>query len=92
MAQLGARLIPIDYVQPALGGDSERSDRLLLIAFPQHGEDSLDAGVVREFLLEYFSARAVPNPPDDPDVIRMTAELGPGPVELVPLDNLARGK
>ncbi len=92
MAQLGAQLIPIDYVQPALGGDSERSDRLLLIAFPQDGKDSLDAGVVRDFLLEYFSALHVPNPADDADVIRMTAELGPGRVELVPLDDLARGK
>jgi GNAT superfamily N-acetyltransferase len=85
MASLGAMRVPIGYVQPALGEDSQRSDRLLLIAFPQDGERTLDSGVVREFLLEYFAALAVPDPVNDPDVIRMMRELGSGRIELLPL-------
>jgi GNAT superfamily N-acetyltransferase len=87
MAHLGAMLVPIDYVQPALGVDGERSHRLMLIAFPQHGEHVVDADVVRSFLLEYYGALAVPDPAGDPDLIRITAELGDGPVELAPLES-----
>jgi GNAT superfamily N-acetyltransferase len=90
MARLGAWLVPINYVQPALSEGGERSDRLLLIAFPQHGERTLDSDVVREFLFEYYAALAVPNLADDPDLKRVTAELGRGEVELVPLDDVGR--
>lgn len=91
MAHLGARLVPIRYVQPALGEGGERSDRLSLVAFPQHGEHTVDADVIREFLLEYYAALSVSEPADDPDLVRITAELGSGPVELVPLDNTSAG-
>jgi GNAT superfamily N-acetyltransferase len=85
MERLGGWLVPIDYVQPALSTQSERSDRLLLIAFPQHGEQTLDASTVRGFLIEFFSALGVSEPDIDPDLARMSAELGEGAVELAPL-------
>jgi GNAT superfamily N-acetyltransferase len=85
MAHLGAQLVPIHYVQPALGEGSERSDRLMLVAFPQHGEGVLDGAVVRDFLVEYYAALAVPKQSDDSDLMRMTAEVGERPVELAPL-------
>jgi GNAT superfamily N-acetyltransferase len=87
MAHLGARLVPIDYVQPALGDAGARSHRLMLIAFPQRREHTVDAAVIRSFLLEYYAALAVPEPASDPDLIRIIAELGNGPIELLPLDN-----
>jgi GNAT superfamily N-acetyltransferase len=85
MAALGGMRVPIEYVQPALGEGSQRSDRLLLIAFPQDGEITLDSGIVRDFLLEYFGALDVANPAQDPDLIRITDELGSGQVDLLPL-------
>jgi hypothetical protein len=87
MAHLGARLVPIDYVQPALDEGRERSDRLLLVAFSKRAEHALDGSIVRDFLLEYYAALAVPSPGDNPDLIRMTGEVGQGPVELVSLDS-----
>jgi GNAT superfamily N-acetyltransferase len=89
MDRLGARLVPIDYVQPALGEDAERSHRLLLIAFPQNGEATIATDVVADFLVEYYRACDVREPRGDPDVSRMIAELGTQPVPLEPLDRLA---
>jgi hypothetical protein len=86
MARLGARRVPVDYVQPALGAQQQRSDRLLLIAFPPFGpNDTLDADVVRAFLREYYEALGVAAPDDDPDFLRMSAQLGNA---TVPLESL----
>jgi GNAT superfamily N-acetyltransferase len=59
MAKLGAWLVPIRYVQPALGEVGQRSDRLMLIAFPVDQTHSLDSSVVDEFLCEYYAALGV---------------------------------
>jgi ribosomal protein S18 acetylase RimI-like enzyme len=86
MARLGARRVPVDYVQPALGAHQQRSDRLLLIAFPPFGpNDTLDAAVVRAFLREYYEALGVADPEGDPDFLRMSAQLGDATVPLEPL-------
>jgi GNAT superfamily N-acetyltransferase len=88
MARLGGRRVPIDYVQPALSEDAQRTDRLMLIAF---GADAIDADVVRAFLLEYYAALAVPDPAGDADLARMSSELGDGPIELLPLEPAPTG-
>ncbi len=86
MVRLGARRVPVDYVQPALGAHQQRSDRLLLIAFPPFGpNDTLDAAVVRAFLREYYEALGVAAPDDDADFKRMSAQLGDVTVPLEPL-------
>ncbi len=78
MKKLGARLVPISYVQPALGPGLSRSDRLLLVTFPINGEDvgSIDAEIVQDFLQELYVALGVENPELDPDYQRMREELG----------------
>ncbi len=78
MKKLGAHLVPISYVQPALGPGLSRSDRLLLVTFPINGEDvgSIDAEIVQDFLQELYVALGVENPELDPDYQRMREELG----------------
>jgi GNAT superfamily N-acetyltransferase len=91
MERLGAWRVPVTYVQPALGQSSERSDRLMLIAFPLDGKPTLDACVVWEYLNEYYRALGLDDPSGDPDLMRVEQELkelGFGTVELVPLANL----
>ena len=83
MTRLGARRVPIDYVQPALGPDQERSDRLLLVAFVRPSvSETLPAEVVREFLREYYEALGVAEPERDPDFARISEQLGEGVVRL----------
>ncbi len=90
MARLGGYHVPLTYVQPALGTGGERSDRLLLIAFPPVGETTLDARDIRAFLEEYYSALGV-DPVHDPALVRIEQELqsfAPGPVGLVSLTDV----
>jgi GNAT superfamily N-acetyltransferase len=87
MAALGGRRIPISYVQPALSPASARSDRLMLIAYPQDGSASIPSETISSFLNEYFHALDVADVESDPDFTRMIDELerlGPD-VELQPL-------
>jgi len=91
MARLGGYRVPLTYVQPALGAGGERSDRLLLIAFPPAGETTLEARDVRAFLEEYYRALGVDDPESDPALVRVERELqsfAPGPVELVSLTDV----
>src|SRR5437588_6676324 len=83
MAKLGARLVPIRYVQPALGKHGERSDRHMLIAFPMDGEHSLDGSVICGFLREYYATLGLPA--HDADLKDAEQALGKGSVELAPL-------
>jgi len=87
MVRLGAWRVPISYVQPALDASSQRSNRLMLVAFPLDGRPVIDAAAVWDFLCEYFSALDVEDPRGDPDLIRIEQELDAlGPVaQLEPL-------
>jgi GNAT superfamily N-acetyltransferase len=88
MERLGALRVPITYVQPPLSEDSSASGRLMLIAFPLEGEQSVDAGTVAGFLREYYAACEVEDLDADPDLAWMTQELEAfdgGVVPLVPL-------
>jgi GNAT superfamily N-acetyltransferase len=75
MARLGGRRVPVTYVQPALGEDAARSDRLLLIAFLPAGATTVEADAVRAFLREYYSALGVEDLDGDEDLARMETEL-----------------
>jgi len=75
MERLGARRVPITYVQPALSAESSPSERLMLIAFPPDGEGSVDATVVAGFLREYYLACGVEDLEQDPFLARMEREL-----------------
>ena len=88
MARLGGYRVPLTYVQPALGPGGERSDRLVLIAFPPMGSATLDARDILAFLEEYYSALGVDDLAHDPALARIESELqafAPGPVGLVSL-------
>jgi GNAT superfamily N-acetyltransferase len=88
MVRLGAWRVPISYIQPALDERSERSDRLMLIAFALDGKPTVDADAVAKFLSEYFRSLGIEDPASDPDLMNVMnelEELGPGPVDLVPL-------
>jgi GNAT superfamily N-acetyltransferase len=88
MQRLGGWRVPITYVQPALDQNTQRSDRLVLIAFPQNGTPIVDSSAVREFLFEYYSALGVEDPSVDPDLMTIDKELSElraSSVDLVPL-------
>lgn len=88
MERLGAWRVPISYVQPPLDEDSERSDRLMLIAFPLDRKPIVDVGVVAEFLTEYYRALGIDHPSSDADLTRMMEELkrlGADQIDLVSL-------
>lgn len=80
MVSLGARLVPIEYVQPALGHGGNSSDRLMLLVFANEDEDELDSEVVREFLREYYAA--LDAAPDDPGLRHMLEELDTPTIDL----------
>ena len=83
MDRLGARRVPIRYVQPPLGSGAP-SDRLLLIAFPQEGEAGLEAETVAAFLREYYEACDVAA--DDANLAAMIEQLANG---MIALESLA---
>jgi GNAT superfamily N-acetyltransferase len=88
MEHLGGWRVPVTYIQPALDETSERSDRLMLIAFPLNGKPIVEAGAVSAFLTEYYRALGVDDPSSDHDLMTVEQELkelGLGAVELVSL-------
>ena len=86
MERLGARLVPVSYVQPELGPGLKRSDRLLLVAFPIDGPArELPAQTVRDFLHDLYRALGVADPDGDADYARMRAELDAPTVGLSPV-------
>lgn len=84
MYRLGARHVPIRYVQPALGHNQGRSKDLLLVAFPleQYSSAIISGEVLKAFLEEFYRALGVTNPRADTDFQRMTLELDRPTIEL----------
>jgi GNAT superfamily N-acetyltransferase len=79
LSRLGARLIDIPYVQPALKGGSGPCRHLLLLAFhPQTG--SIAGNVVRDFLHEFYRALGVVAPEADADFNILAHTLAKGAV------------
>jgi hypothetical protein len=84
MARMGARRVPIPYVQPELRPGQGRGRRLVLVAFPLDGTpvSTLETNVVRAFLAEYYEGFGVADPEADPDLAAMTAALDGDEVAL----------
>jgi len=68
MRRLGARRVPVRYVQPILGEGKQPSEDLLLIAFPiVEGESiRLRGADLLDFLDEFYRALGVESPAADP--------------------------
>ncbi len=82
-ARLGARQVPVRYVQPQLKPGRGRSGTLLLIALPIESRppEVLDSRTVRAFLREFYQSLGV-DPARDPDFTRMIADLPDGALIL----------
>lgn len=88
MHRLGGWRVPVTYVQPALGPDSQPSHKLMLIAFPLDDNPAIEVSAVTDFLAEYYAALGIADPLADPDltaVEKTLAALGSATVDLVPL-------
>src|SRR4051812_36946815 len=80
MHRLGARRVPIAYVQPGLALGAARARGLMLVAF---GADTLPAQTVRAFLAELYEVLGAGE--DDADLDRAFVGLDTDEVELDPL-------
>lgn len=76
----GARVIPINYVQPALEKGGAKFDKFMLMSYPhpKTGRHPSTAAV-SSFITGIYQACADhsggPKPADDPDYVRIIAEL-----------------
>ena len=77
MKRLGARLVPVRYVQPELRPGDGRSRKLLLITFPIiPNEPRVVSGpALLGFLNEFYRALGVPTPPEDDDFQATKADV-----------------
>jgi GNAT superfamily N-acetyltransferase len=89
MDRLGAKRLPIAYVQPELapGHGRGRGKTLMLIAFPTGDTEleTLPSAVVRDFLEELYEVLGVDRHDEDVDFIRSLVGLREETLELVPL-------
>lgn len=87
--QLGARYVPVEYVQPELKRGRGRSYSLLLVAFPVDSQPlrSVQSLVIRDFLYEFYQALSVTKPEVDRDFIRMMSSLMTERVAVRQLDS-----
>jgi GNAT superfamily N-acetyltransferase len=70
----GAKMIPINYIQPKLSKDKERVDYLLLLSFCQHNKNKtkMTADDVKIFLRELYAALEFA---EDCDLSKMEKEI-----------------
>jgi GNAT superfamily N-acetyltransferase len=86
-AKLGARRVPVPYVQPALAPGGARARALQLIVLSSEGEKlTLPSAVVREFLSELYGLSEGDSSPGDLEFRAMMDELSPDLIELEPLN------
>jgi hypothetical protein len=78
LSRMGWQHVPVDYVQPALGGGRARVRHLMLWAYPLDDRPltAIPAVTLREFLREFYQALGVERPDDDPDFQAMTHATG----------------
>jgi GNAT superfamily N-acetyltransferase len=86
-AKLGARCVPIRYVQPALSDNGDRARGLQLVVLGAAGDGrTVPAAAVRAFLVDLYTQSEGPPRPDDREFRTMVDELDSGPVRLMPLN------
>lgn len=78
--RLGARLVPLDYVQPSLGAGKQRSRALKLLTLPVLGHPpvTLSRTVLFGYLEEFYAALGVSDPSSDADFLAMQESTGKG--------------
>jgi GNAT superfamily N-acetyltransferase len=88
-AKLGARRVPIRYVQPALGENGDRARALQLVVLSSNGDaQTIQAEDVRRFLVDLYTASEGPPSADDREFRAMIDSLGSGPISLAPLNDV----
>lgn len=94
LRRLGARFVPIEYVQPELKPSQGRSYSLSLVSFPvdQQPITHLASAVVRGFLHEFYGALGIAAPELDRDFIKMMVPLAKAHVELTDEPNSIASK
>lgn len=92
MDALGARRVPIPYVQPPLDEHGHRARTLMLVAFPIDGQpvEKLEPTVVRSFVTELYEALEVPQLLKDVDFVRSLDALRGDNLELSELRSKER--
>lgn len=89
-AKIGARRVPIPYVQPALAPGRERARALQLIALSNDPEEpTLPSAVIRDFLSELFELSEGNSSPADPEFRAMTEALATDSIRLGPLNAIS---
>jgi GNAT superfamily N-acetyltransferase len=91
--RLGARAVPVPYVQPALGPGYQRVRHLVLMVFggaeAPPGAQRLDGKTLELFLTEYIESSEGPVRADDTEAQRMLAACrSPGGLPLLPFRDL----
>ena len=87
-AKLGARRLPIPYVQPGLARGRDRARGLQLIVFCTEPEQrELPSAVARDFVTELYElSEDGPVSPDDSEFSAMTRALAADSIQLAPLN------
>lgn len=77
MRRLGAKRVPVRYVQPQLRPGDGRSHKLLLIAFPIIPNETLriSGPALLDFLDEFYRALGVPVPSQDGDFLTTKSDV-----------------
>lgn len=75
MKRLGAKLVPIRYVQPELRPKADRSRKLLFISFPLSQNEPLLSSSVIDFLDEFYRALGVADPQVDVDFMNAKSDI-----------------
>jgi hypothetical protein len=91
--KLGARLIPITYVQPALSSNRNKVENLFLLCFPLTENSSfteINAAVINDFLKEFYHGLGIKDPEKNTDFNRMIKELNAIKVknDMIKLDSI----
>lgn len=94
-SRLGARIVPIPYVQPELIPGRGACRELLLLAWPldERLAERVSAAALRDFLVDFYRVSGVPVPDVDADFREMAASIerlvdrqGADELPLVPID------
>lgn len=77
LSKLGAKRVPVEYVQPQLRPGQGRSRSLSLVVFPirRNSLNSLSVQTLVEFLDEFYRALGVKDPKSDPDLLRVVSSV-----------------
>lgn len=87
LERMGARRVPIHYVQPQLRPGQGRSGSLFFVAFPVDSRPLrvLPADLLRAFLGEFYRALGVASPEGDPDFRASIESIRDEQIALIPL-------